>query len=430
VNFAGATLESASFSGGTITNSRFDNTNLNTSQFKRANIADSSFENAKLYRAIFDKTCLKGVDFKRADLRWASFSGAHFASEDRFADNFRDTGWWLAYGWNSREIKALLSADQSGVAQSEAFKYYLGLDIDKLRHSRTGTREQANALNGVAWTMATWGVGDLGEVPGGLKAACGPDSRRLTSALDFAEEGICIARRLNPNSGRQTADLANFRDTKAYLLIQQGNLVEAYEEYRGLIGSDRRGDRLFRAAIVAAALSRTDQARSAMLKTEADANLEKSLAVGYFPSHELQTLKNDIPEDLWKKIYENNDKLWPPVQNCERPNSDAVNWHMDVQGLGPASTLSGNAETATQPTRAVTSKTATASPSFRVILIGSFLKWNSRTKIPHAPKTRKGEGPSDTVMLLRRDCIPSHLRDRRCQRCVPRLLGRVLAGKA
>src|SRR5262245_12748669 len=321
VNFAGATLESASFSGGTIKNSHFDNANLNTSQFKRANITDSSFENAKLYRAIFDKSCLTGVDFKGAFLRSASFSGAHW--NENFAENFRDTGWWFAYGWNSKEIEALSSVDQTGVAQSEAFKYQLGSDIDKLRNSRPGTGEQANALNRVAWTMATWGVGDLGEAPGELKAACGPANKRLTSALDFADEGICIARRLK--AGRPGGDLANFRDTRAYLLIQQGNLTEAYQEYQGLIGNDGPGDRLFRAAIVAAALSRTDQARSSVLKMEADAKLQKSLALGYFPSHELQTLKNDIPEDFLKRIYDNNDKLWPQVQDCERPNSDAVN---------------------------------------------------------------------------------------------------------
>jgi uncharacterized protein YjbI with pentapeptide repeats len=319
VTLKGASLESASFSGGDIDFSNFKNANLNTSQFKRAKIFYSSFGNAKLYRAIFDKSCLDRVDFSGADLLSASFSGAYFYRGENLKENFRNTAWWLAYGWNSEEIKALLLADQSGLAQSETFKFHAQSDIDKINRARAGTREQAEAVNRLAWTMATWGVSDLGATRIALKSACVADNKQLTGALEIAEDGICIAQKLN------LCDVSNFRDTKAYVLIQQGKLIEAYEEYRGLVANDTRGDRLFRAAVVAAALGKADPAKNPTLKAEASANLDKSLAAGYFPSHELQTLKNDIPQEFWDRIYPHNDELWPDVKSCERPNSDAIN---------------------------------------------------------------------------------------------------------
>jgi len=304
VNFSKADLRNASFSESHIfKGSRFDNTDLSLAQFSDARIEATSFADAELYRTIFDRACLVDVAFTGADLRSTSFWGTSLdaASTRQFAN----TAWWFADGWSSSQIGDLVNLDQSKLKDNQHLngKEYKGQDRSAIEDTRAGTLDRAIALNGLAWTLATWGVDiagpgqtcdkvmELTDVPG--------------NALDAAEQAVCIAKRLSESGDAQAKEyLANLQDTRAYVLMQiPGRMAEAAAAYQqDILPTVHIGETLFRSAVAEHAVGHQDKAT---------AQLKESMDLQYLPTHELQQLKNYITGALQTQVYGFIDKYRP-----------------------------------------------------------------------------------------------------------------------
>jgi uncharacterized protein YjbI with pentapeptide repeats len=312
----------------------FTGAELKLAQFREAKIKTTSFVNADLYRAVFDRALLCDVNFSEADLLNASFWGATI--DDRTYGWLRKTAWWTAVGWNSDDFKRLLrpasenqpdpqnpsvyppsnaaegAALRQALRTSERFRTDYEIPITK---TDAGTFGRAEALNTMAWTLATWGI--EGEE---LTSQTGPcDSSALPKdALDAASQAICILDDLK-KSGVPNIDyddwFSNFRDTQAYLLMQTNRMPEAralYEKNLDLTEKDR--GMLFRYAI---ALYATGEESAAHARFETAIRQK-----GYLPSTELQNLKQYIPIKVLGMSYELMDRLYPAQkfdQTCTEP---------------------------------------------------------------------------------------------------------------
>jgi uncharacterized protein YjbI with pentapeptide repeats len=312
----------------------FTGAELKLTQFREAKIKTTSFVKADLYRAVFDRALLCDVNFSEADLLNASFWGATI--DDRTYGWLRKTAWWTAVGWNSDDFKKLLRppsenqpdpqnpsvyppsnaaegrALRQALRTSERFRTDYEIPITK---TDAGTFGRAEALNTMAWTLATWGI--EGEE---LASQTGPcDSGSLPKdALDAASQAICILDDLK-KSGVPNIDyddwFSNFRDTQAYLLMQANRMPEArvlYEKNLDLTEKDR--GMLFRYAI---ALYATGEESAAHARFETAIRQK-----GYLPSTELQTLKQYIPIKVLGMSYELMDRLYPAQkfdQACTEP---------------------------------------------------------------------------------------------------------------
>jgi uncharacterized protein YjbI with pentapeptide repeats len=312
----------------------FTGAELKLTQFREAKIKTTSFVKADLYRAVFDRALLCDVNFSEADLLNASFWGATI--DDRTYGWLRKTAWWTAVGWNSDDFKKLLRpqsenqpdpqnpsvyppsnaaegrALRQALRTSERFRTDYEIPITK---TDAGTFGRAEALNTMAWTLATWGI--EGEE---LASQTGPcDSGSLPKdALDAASQAICILDDLK-KSGVPNIDyddwFSNFRDTQAYLLMQANRMPEArvlYEKNLDLTEKDR--GMLFRYAI---ALYATGEESAAHARFETAIRQK-----GYLPSTELQNLKQYIPIKVLGMSYELMDRLYPAQkfdQACTEP---------------------------------------------------------------------------------------------------------------
>jgi uncharacterized protein YjbI with pentapeptide repeats len=301
VNFSQADLRNASFSESLIFRSRFNNTDLSLAQFSDAKIEATSFAEAELYRTIFDRACLIDVAFTGADLRSTSFWGTSFdaASTRRFAN----TAWWFAGGWTSPQIMELVNLDQSKLKDN---RFLNGVDREKDRSSiedaRAGTLDRAIALNGLVWTLATWGVDIAGtNAASAERAQICDKAMELTdvpdNALDAADQAVCIAKRLSESGGAEAKTLLpNLKDTRAYVLMQiPGRMAEAAAAYQqDILPTLSVGETLFRSAVAEYALGHQDKAT---------AELKRSMDQQYLPTHELQHLKNYITGPLRAEVY-------------------------------------------------------------------------------------------------------------------------------
>jgi hypothetical protein len=315
----------------------FTGAELKLAQFREAKIITTSFAKADLYRAVFDRALLCDVNFSEADLLNASFWGATI--DDRTYGWLRKTAWWTAVGWNSDDFKKLLRppsenqpdpqnpsvyppsnaaegrALRQALRTSERFRTDYEIPITK---TDAGTFGRAEALNTMAWTLATWGI--EGEE---LASQTGPcDSSSLPKdALDAASQAICILDDLKKR-GVPNIDyddwFSNFRDTQAYLLMQANRMPEArvlYEKNLDLTEKDR--GMLFRYAI---ALYATGEESAAHARFETAIRQK-----GYLPSTELQNLKQYIPIKVLGMAYELMDRLYPAQkfdQACTEPKSN------------------------------------------------------------------------------------------------------------
>jgi uncharacterized protein YjbI with pentapeptide repeats len=312
----------------------FTGAELKLAQFREAKIKTTSFVSADLYRAVFDRALLCDVNFSEADLLNASFWGATI--DDRTYGWLRKTAWWTAVGWNSDDFKKLLrppsenqpdpqnpsvyppsnaaegAALRQALRTSERFRTDYEIPITK---TDAGTFGRAEALNTMAWTLATWGI--EGEELTSQTGAC--DSSSLPKdALDAASQAICILDDLK-KSGVPNIDyddwFSNFRDTQAYLLMQANRMPEArvlYEKNLDLTEKDR--GMLFRYAI---ALYATGEESAAHARFETAIRQK-----GYLPSTELQNLKQYIPIKVLGMSYELMDRLYPAQkfdQSCTEP---------------------------------------------------------------------------------------------------------------
>lgn len=317
VDFEGANLKNISLSEGIVETSNFKNAVLDFALFRAARMKSTSFSRAELYRAVFDRTCLTDVDFSSADLRLASFGGARIGTESKnFGQLFEHSGWWHATGWSSQQIQALLASDQSKITGSLGYENAM-----KDARASFDTSERSEALNNLAWMLATWGA--IGEAParaeGGAAAAvqrdCSTvgDSKTIPrTALDAVEQALCIA-----TARRQNADdVANFSDTKAYILMQTpGRMQDAAQIYRSMASSEGA---LFRWAVAQYALGDSNGAL---------ANLNRSIRIEkYLPTHELHTLKKHIKGEFERQLYRFIDDVFPtPMHSPCDIAPDSVN---------------------------------------------------------------------------------------------------------
>ena len=347
VKFPNARLPAASFSGSTLyvkerdkvaqdDNDRndFSGADLTFSQYLESRIYATSFADADLYRARFDRASLCDVDFSHADLRHASFFAA--SPDDKTYASLRKTVWWVADGWNSKHLEKLLDspgpgqpnpASPSGTYQSasaadiQAARQALRRSVrfckdvaEPLAESAPGTVDRAEALNHMAWTLATWGI-DRDSPP--AEDSCHVKGMPK-DALAAADEAIGIIQDLKDKAAAEkTATdkdyprlLATYRDTKAYILMQADQMVEAKALYE--MNPERTAEdpsSLFRYAI---ALFGAGQ------KNEAEKAFKEVLEKPYLPKDgELQNLKQYIPPFVRQMAYKIIDEIYPTPKGLE-----------------------------------------------------------------------------------------------------------------
>lgn len=296
VNLAGAILPYASFSQCKIYDVQFPDADLSSARFDEAVITKTDFSGANLYRSIFDHAQFNEVnDFSNADLRSASFRDVAINGDLIFTD----TAWWLAFGWTFPQIEKF--ADKYG-----------GLDIGKAKvfdkdiiarkkevDNALSAEDRARALNEVAWTYAVYGAD-------------------LKMAKEYALKALEEFRAIKKIKGKSENWIAktrmNFTDTKAYILLQEGDpagAVKLFEE-PGIIGANSDGDLLFRYALAlhALALEKDGNVKEG-LEQKAQAFLDQSLQKrNYVPSHELHLLhryiKDEFKTNLADRLKEGN----------------------------------------------------------------------------------------------------------------------------
>ena len=314
VSFQQATFLNASFSDSQIVGSNFRKADLSLAQFRGAQIESTSFVEARLYRSIFDKACLRDVDFSGADLRSTSFWGATFDKEQRA---FKNTAWWLAEGWNAGDVRALVQQDQSNLSDAGAFKDELREYVNALSTAPAGTAQRSRELNSMAWIIAKWGLVNKAiiEPIATTKQACMNAKGVPGTALEAAEQAVCIA-----TSHLNTDLAADHNDTRAYVLMQMpGRMADALQIYKTIpLSGDDGGGRMFRAAVAYFATGDTERSM---------AELKRSIAAQYVPSHELYTLKAHINGDFQIAVYRYLDAI-SPKPTGGKPcgfTSDAVN---------------------------------------------------------------------------------------------------------
>lgn len=316
VNFEGGNFKNISLSESFLQSSNFEGAVLDFAVFRAAKVDSSSFSRAQLYRAVFDRACLVDVNFSSADLRLSSFWGAKVGANSKdFKQLFENSGWWHATGWNSRLIDALLASDQSKISESAGYNNAM-----KEAREYFSMYERANSLNNLAWIRATWGMvqGKSAPLESGAPSAVGrscatiEDSAAVPeSALDTADQALCIA-----SAAKRDNDIANFSDTKAYILMQTpGRMQEAANMYAAMKSADGS---LFRWAVAQYAVGDHNGA----LK-----NLERSTTVQrYLPTHELHTLREYIKDEFKAQLYKFIDEVFPdPTRSPCDTAPDSVN---------------------------------------------------------------------------------------------------------
>jgi hypothetical protein len=294
VNLTEAKLSHASFNDSSIANSNFGRGKLDLADFRSARISYTSFRESNLYRAIFDGAILRDVSFADADLNKTSFVNVSFGVG--FDKYFTRTAWWRAFGWNSTQLRTLSRADQTGLIKTEPFMREMSEIVSKLHIAPAGSYIRAEALNGFAWMLATYGTSlssakDARFSPDECEKATGvPDS-----AKGAAVQAICIVDNLNKD-GTYDAVKANFEDTLGYVLIQTDDLDQAaYHFEKAGKSLDEAG--LFRYSIVEYAKGKRDNNVSMINKAIND--LERSMrSKRYLPSHEFSRLKKYLTGDF------------------------------------------------------------------------------------------------------------------------------------
>src|SRR5205807_5041105 len=78
---------------------------------------------------------------------------------------FSDTAWWLASGWDKHQIVALQNSSTAAKTLDGSAAFAEDLDRAKkyIKAAEAGSFNRANTLNGLGWTLATWGIHLKGE---------------------------------------------------------------------------------------------------------------------------------------------------------------------------------------------------------------------------------------------------------------------------
>jgi len=266
VNFQNARLPSSSFIGSTITRSKFENAFLRFARFDNSFIGSSKLSNTDLFRAVFNGAQLCQVNFSEAIVRYASFLDATF--DDGQFPNFENSAWWLAFGWNKHQRELLIK--QSANKEPKAMKSFK----DDLKSIDEMPWPPAKILNEKAWALATFGVD-------------------LNDAEDFVREALKIYGG-NGKSVNNEREIANAKDTLAYIFMQKGKWSEAESLLSDALRTkEDEGEVLFRYAVI---LWMQGNEQRALIY------LTKSIARNYSPSHELYVLRNQIPASFESAI--------------------------------------------------------------------------------------------------------------------------------
>jgi hypothetical protein len=327
----GARLPAAAITQSSIEKLSFEGAQLSSTQFGEDIILSTSFARAKLDWAVFDRAVFTNVDFSGADLSAASFWSTSF--DDKFETRFKNTPWWFARGWNQCQIKVLVRSEQapSVLEQTPAFRHDTDSPRQRLTNAAPGTSARAEALNQLAWALATWGVDLQGRDAASVEddVTCLAATDAPDNATDAARHAVCIGEKLPAPSAKAAStgleNLANYHDTYGYVLLQTGQIqaavtnldraVQMLENY----SDDNYSDVLVRAAIAHYA-AHEDGKASALLKKATQQMRKETKQPYYFslPTHELWTLR----AYLNKAILDWNDTLWPvsaATEPCRPP---------------------------------------------------------------------------------------------------------------
>lgn len=229
--FSLGTITGADFSGTRISDTKFDSTRLSSVSFRNATLADVDFsdaslsdnENSVLSSVDFLNAKLAGVSFKRADLRGVEFSGAQLND----TVDFTEAQWWMARGWSDDQLKQLESKfPHRAFAGSVRYGAEFTSRMNRVTEARdrsakdrkdnggnagnaqrdfdNAQRGLARALNEVAWYRAMHG-------------------QELPTAQQEIDEALSILADPARQDPRDAQDIRSMRDTKAYILMQQGD---------------------------------------------------------------------------------------------------------------------------------------------------------------------------------------------------------------
>jgi hypothetical protein len=351
VNFEGSDLRNSSFAESQIERAYFTNVRLQFSQFGKARLESTSFVGADLYRSTFDKAQLSDVDFAQADLDKASFRAITYDRNTRF--KLRNTAWWLAFGWSSGQIEELtrLQPNEQALRESRAFIAEKTDIEEKLQRAAPRSRERALALYRLALANDKWGIDvyGTGREPNPAFVAdpeLESDDHARKQREEFCREarGSTEIPKTARNAARQAMCLwddeipVKLHEVQAllgYILLQMDQTDQLREAVRhlndaiskleqekpqkGLLA--REGQLIFWYAAANYALWRNEKVGS---KEQAFKDLERSLATGFIPDHELQHLSEVLrdpdgkPGEFLGRIYCALDER-PPAPQLVQP---------------------------------------------------------------------------------------------------------------
>ncbi|UPJ96273.1 pentapeptide repeat-containing protein [Bradyrhizobium sp. 172] len=328
VNLKQSQLYGSSFIGAQLQEVAFDGAKLTFGQFRGADLNNVSFSGAELYRADFEDADLCNVDFSRADLRGTYLRDVRF--DRKFEPKrFLNTAWWLALGWTRKELEDLMRINVSMdvLESSAAFQNDRHRQIEEVNSAAGNAIARADALNGFAWILATWGLqlSALNAQPlksslpngslwtPGASPDCKQDGSTDTSnALGAVKVAICILTGEKQNLGEASykEKLANYTDTYAYLLMQLGQAESAVEVLKPLDIKDDTATQ-FRYAAAAFSLGKEYEKVGLSVLKSSLSNQDQP----YIPSHEVYQLRRLIAGEFYKELYSSIDKAHPQKES-------------------------------------------------------------------------------------------------------------------
>jgi uncharacterized protein YjbI with pentapeptide repeats len=315
VYFDRAEMVGAIFAEARMDGVRFLRSNLSFDTFNDTSFKNTSFAASQLYRATFDRAQFLSSSLNGANLLLASFRDTDL---DRWTmESLRNTAWWLAVGWTSRQVKRLNGLDQTGLSQSPL---YLELRHNKefgAVNSPPASWERVMAMNDLAWTQAQWGV-DLGQISAQVEQAgdcsetpawVGGGNPTASSALSNAMctmHGLMKSEDFNAQSQHIETLLSNIgtvQSTLGYVMLQLSDVndaaalkraVEVLEQAdvhqnRGrseVAAPNTRFMLAFAKAAYARALQDTELERDSLTRLGTTLRQDR-----YTPSHELHNLR-------------------------------------------------------------------------------------------------------------------------------------------
>jgi tetratricopeptide (TPR) repeat protein len=219
--FDGSEIFLGDFGGAQIEGTKFRTTRLTFVSFRDAKLTVVDFSGSSLSEVDFENANLDRVSFAKADIKAANFTGAELNDEI----DFTEAEWWMARGWTEDQFKQLeLKFPHSSFARSDRYSNEIKTRLGRVETAKnskkndgnpggqingldTANKGLASELNSLAWYRAMHGA-------------------ELANALAEVELALAII-----------VD-ADSLDTKAYILMQQGNFVEAKRLLAQALGMD------------------------------------------------------------------------------------------------------------------------------------------------------------------------------------------------